>query len=478
MSSKRWMCRLVLVGMTYEAAVFAQGFTTVVNFDVADGNGPLAGLVQGLDGNLYGTTAYGGSCTLSYLGCGTVFKMTPGGRLTTLHVFTGPDGANPYSGLALDSQGNLFGTTGSGGAGAQCTVSGGCGTVFEITPSGSLTTLYNFCSLENCADGYSPYGGLIEAQNQEFYGTTELGGASGNYGTVFKITSAGVLTTLHTFGGPPGPLASLVQATNGDIYGTTGLGGKNGNGTVFKMTPGGTLTIIHSFDGTDGDFASGGLVEGSGGILYGTTQLGGTSTNCSGGCGTVFGITLSGAFTSLHSFEQSDGFTPSAGLIRATDGNLYGSTVEGGYDYLCPGGCGTIFQITPGGVLTTLDSLTEFSQGSDIVAPLVQDTDGTFYGTCYVGGGDGAGTVFSVSTGLAAFVETLPGAGKAGAVVRILGTNLTGATSVTFNGTPAVFEVVRASEIAATIPSGATSGTVQVSTPSGTLLSNVPFEVR
>ncbi len=273
-------------------------------------------------------------------------------------------------------------------------------------------------------------------------------------------------------------------------------------GTVFKITPSGKLTTLHSFDLADGYAPQAGLVQGTDGNFYGTTLEGGpTNASCMyQSCGTVFKITPSGTLTTLYNFcSQSncaDGALPEAALVQGTDGNFYGTTPYGGANNNCffvqpsSDGCGTVFSITPSGVLTTLYNFCPQSGCADgyyPIAGLIQDTNGTFYGTTTLGGPaniscmnnsyDSCGTVFSLSVGLSPFVETLPASGKMGAAVKILGTNLTGATSATFNGTAATFTVVSASEITTTVPSGATTGTVQVVTPGGTLSSNAPFKV-
>jgi len=485
-SGKR-LVALFLLGAAAAIASRAQSFTTLVNFTWANGGDPYgSGLVQGVDGNLYGTTTYGGGCSFNDLGCGSVFKMTPDGTLTTLHFFTGPDGAFPYAGLFLARDGNFYGTTSAGGA--NCASSEYCGgTVFKITRAGDLTTLYNFCSQVNCADGSQPSSGLIQAMDGNLYGTTANGGQvscslAEGCGTVFSITTGGTLTTLYNFSGYVDPLGTLVQGPKGDLYGTTLLGGTFGFGMIFWLTQDGQQEkTLYSFCSqpscADGSFPAAGLILATDGNLYGTTEEGGNAAACDGGCGTIFRITPRGALTTLYSFAATDGFDPAGGLRQATDGNLYGTTVEGGYEYLCPGGCGTLFEITLGGALTTLYSITDFSEASDLGAPLVQATNGVFYGTSQAGGSDGAGTVFSLATGLGPFVKTISHSGAVGAFVRILGYNLTGTTSVTFNGTAAVFTVVSGSEITTTVPAGATTGTVEAVTPNGTLSSNVPFEV-
>ena len=377
-----------------------------------------------------------------------------------------------------------------GGAGDNCSDSLSCGTVFKITPSGTLTTLHSFCSESNCLDGSEPFDGLVQATNGEFYGTTYAGGAYG-YGTIFRMTPSGTLTTLYSFcpEGYPckdgyGPSAGLVQATNGYLYGTTSYDGANGNGgTIFKITPSGTLTTLYSFCSqagcTDGVSPYARLIQATNGDLYGTTVLGGANNN-----GTVFRITPSGTLSTLYSFcsqtKCTDGYYPSAELVQATDRNLYGTTVLGGAN-----NNGTVFRITPSGTLSTLYSFCSESgcvDGDTICGGLVQDTNGVLYGTTELGGAyvscyQGCGTVFSLSVGLGRFVETQTISGAVGATVKILGTGLTGTTSVTFNGTAATFTVVSGALITTTVPASASTGIVQVVTSSGTLSSNEPFHV-
>jgi len=326
----------------------------------------------------------------------------------------------------------------------------------------------------NSTDGNGP-AGLIQAANGDFFGMTETG-------TIFKIAPAGALTVLHNFdstnGGEPG---NLVQAINGDLYGTTTTGGAgtaclNGCGTIFKITLAGALTTIHNFNGQDGSLANG-LVQAANGDLYGTTYAGGNLCAQDQTCGTIFKITLAGVFTTLYNFSGTDGAFPEDSLVQGTDGYLYGTTYEGGSEY----SSGTIFRITPAGALTTLHRFEPTEAGGFPAAGLTQDTNGDFYGTTMDGVSgecqNGCGTVFGLSVGIAPFVKTLPTVGVAGSVVRILGTDLSGATSVTFNGIAAAFGVISPSQILALVPAGATTGKVQVITPSGTLLSNVGFVV-
>lgn len=458
--------------------------TTLASFDKLDGRDPgwpAAPFVQGTNGNFYGTTAAGGAHDE-----GTVFEMTPAGKISTLYSFCSQpkctDGAVPNAGLMQATNGNLYGTTNGGG-------SNDFGTIFQLTPAGKLTTLYNFCSQSGCSDGASPSAGLIQGSDGNFYGTTAAGGVSGG-GSVFKFTNAGVLTTLASFDGTNGKdpaFGSLIQATDGNFYGTTAQGGAyttcngSGCGTVFKMTPHGTLTTLYSFcaqtNCPDGLELFGGLVQGSDGNLFGTTGEGGAN-----GYGTVFKLTTAGTLTTLHSFDYyPDGAYPEAALIQGTDGNFYGTTANGGTN----GVAGTVFRITPSGTLTTLYDFCSKANCADGTGPfesVMQATNGKFYGTAFAGGASkncsgGCGTAFSLSMGLGPFVETRLTAGKVGSHVIILGNNLTSATAVNFNGAPAVFAVRSATEITATVPAGATTGFVTVTTPGGTLTSNQTFRV-
>jgi uncharacterized repeat protein (TIGR03803 family) len=455
-------------------ALPAQTFTTLFGFDGGTGLTPLGSLVQGINGDGYGTT-YGGGAK----GHGTVYKITPNGRLVTVYSFCSEsgcaDGAYPYGGLVQGATGNFYGTTYEGGGACDC------GTVFEITPAGTLTTLHKFAG----TDGAYPYAALVLATNGYLYGTTEYGGAycgPTGCGTVFKLSPDGTFTTLHSFCAESGckdgehPYAGLVQAVNEDGYGTTTGGGATGHGTVFKITGAGTLTTLYSFTGgADGGDPVGGLIQAANGEFYGTTEYGGA--NCApAGCGTVFKITQNGTLSTLYSFCAKTGCTdgngPVARLVQATNGDFYGTTTVGGAN-----DDGTIFEITGTGTLTPLYSFTGGTDGDNPVAGLVQATNGEFYGTASVGGASGDGTIFTLAVGLGPFVETLPTSGDVGGAITILGSDLTGATSVSFNGTPAVFDVVSATEITTTVPSAATTGTVQVVTPTGTLSSNVTFRV-
>jgi len=462
-----------------QASLSVVTFNTLANFDGTNGGNPFSTLVQGIDGNFYGTTAFGGANN-----SGTVFKVTPSGTVTTLHNFcsqTGcTDGANPGQ-LVQATDGDFYGTAGGG--------------IFKITPSGTLTTLYTFCALPNCADGADP-NGLVQATDGNLYGTTNGGGNNNNAGVVFKITRDGALTTLYDFCSQPNctdgsfPAAPMIQATDGNLYGTTQSGGTMGSGTVFKITLDGALTILHNFDFADGGLLQSPVVQATNGKLYGTSTSGGANCgnfSCAGG--TVFEVTPAGAFTLLYSFCAQTGCTDGsggqAGLIQATDGNLYGATAQGGTHSGCSlvPSCGTLFKITPGGTLTTLHNF-DGTDGSYPAVSLIQGTNGTLYGVATADATSnsacaaGCGTVFALSVGLGPFVETLPTIGEVGEAVRILGTDLTGATSVRFNGKAAEFNVVSPTEIVTRVPDDAKTGFVTVMTPSGTLKSNMKFHVR
>ncbi len=441
------------------AASQAQTFTNLSSFNGTDGASPRnVALAQGLDGNLYGTTSLGGANNH-----GTVFRVTTWGELTTMHSFLGTDGSDPWAGLVLAANGSFYGTANRGGSSTYT------GTLFKMTPDGTLTTLVRFNRTTN---GEYPTTGLVQADNGSLYGTTPQGGAYPYGGTIFKLTLAGALTTLYNFPGSPDgfrPLGALVQATDGNFYGTTYQGGAVNYGTVFKMTASGELTTLYRFTGgTDGAAPSGALVQATDGNFYGTTTYKGDAF-C--GCGTVFKMTPNGTLTTLYSFTGLDGNRPEGGLVQATDGNVYGTTYQGGTkDW------GTIFRITLSGTLTTLHSFS----GRDGLNPssgVFQATDGNLYGVTESGGSSGDGAVFELSLGLGPFVMTLPTFGNVASAVKILGTNMNSATSVTFNGVPATFRVVSPTEITTNVPAGANTGTVQVVTPAGTLSSNVAFQV-
>ncbi len=474
----------------------AQTLSTLYSFcsqaNCADGGRPTAGLVQATDGNFYGTTVSGGTH-----GVGTVFKSNSTGTLATLHSFNDTDGLNPFAGLVQATDGNFYGTTVTGG-------NINLGNIFKMTPSGTVSQVYSFCSQQGCPDGANPWGGLVQGADGSFYGVAQ-GGGNGNCsgisgigcGVVFKVTPSGTLTVLHAFAGPEGadPYAGLTLGADGNFYGTTQHGGSGNNniciensglgcGTIFKITSSGTLTTIYNFcsqtNCVDGYGPQGALVQGTDGNFYGTAHWGGNMQG--NGNGTIFRISPSGGLTTLHSFAgyPMDGAYPIGGLIQGTDGNFYGTTSSAGSHFTG----GTIYQMTPSGAVNTLYSfcaLQNCNDGSSPYDALLQATDGNFYGTTSMGGngcnGGFCGTVFKLSLGLSPFLNLQPTSGGFDTPVTILGSNLTGATGVTFNGTPATFNVIAPAEITTSVPAGATTGTVQVTTPGGTLNSNTVFQV-
>jgi uncharacterized repeat protein (TIGR03803 family) len=497
--SKKSFAVFVLCAATTVASP-AQTFTTLFSFDGTNGETPEYGLlIQGTDGNLYGTTTYGGDNIGNNEG--TVFKITTSGQLTTLYSFCVQtyctDGANPTAGVVQGTNGNFYGTTSQGGVNLGSSV-------FEVTPEGQFSSLYSFCPNSNCSGGTQVFAGLVQAPNRNFYGTASLGGTGcggRGCGTVFEITPEGFSATLYSLCSQPGCTDgedapwSLMQAANGNFYGTTPIGGAfsssalcpDGCGTIFEITPAGKLTTLYNFcaqtNCTDGFDPTGTLIQATNGNFYGTTFQGGANNR-----GTVFEITQAGKLTTLYSFcsrpNCTDGEIPyNAGLVQATDGNFYGVAGSGG-----DAGRGTIFKITPAGRFTRLYTFCAqpgCSDGANPFGGLVQATNGTFYGTTSEGGisttcvpQGGCGTIFSLSVGLGPFIETRHTSGQIGASVVVLGNDLTGATAASFNGTAATFTVVSDTEIKTAVPAGATTGTVQVTTASGgTLNSNVAFRV-
>ncbi len=333
--------------------------------------------------------------------------MTPSGALTSLHSFTGPygDGETPLGALASGGDGNFYGVTSGTSPNGNPAIPG---TVFQISPAGIFKTLYTFSGGN---DGGYPLAGLVRGADGPFYGTTSYGGTSGyhmNNGTVFSLTTNGTLTTLVSFGALTGgtaqnfdngdvPHAELLQGADGNFYGTTEYGGTlSSEGTVFKITTSGILTSLYSFTGPDGEYPTGALVQGSDGNFYGTTRQGGPGYNGYGpsGNGTVFKINSQGALSTLYSFTGgSDGSAPVGGLIQGADGNFYGATVYGGLD-----NAGTIFQVAPSGALTTLLAFSG-TNGSYPSTGLAQGNDGNLYGTTLEGGAASVtgGTVFSLT---------------------------------------------------------------------------------
>jgi len=362
---------LVLSGWAFNAR--AQTLTNLRSFTPTDGFGPHS-LLQGRDGNFYGTAGSGGNLNLNNgSGWGTVFRITPTGLLTNLHSFILTDGGEPNL-LVQGSDGNFYGTT-------YTNTPGGLGTVFKMTSTGSITTLWLFGLNPGIDSAAShPVAGLVQGADGNFYGTTSAGGANGD-GIVFRITPTGTLTNLHNFNGADGANSqwgSLVPGNDGNFYGVTSGGGTNSQGNIYRISPTGNFTNLYSFSGTDGQFPEAGLVLGSDGNFYGITSSGGTNNG-----GTIFRMTPTGVLTNLHLFAGvTDGHTPTA-LVQGSDGNFYGTTRQGGGSTHCFDGCGTIFRITPSGTFTNLCSIDATNVASPVVG-FVQGSDGNFYGTAFL----------------------------------------------------------------------------------------------
>jgi len=379
----------------------------------------------------------------------------------------------PYGGLTLGTDGLFYGTrVGNPPLGSDQ------GTLFAITAAGELTDLYNFVGGSN---GGGPIGAPTQGVDGNLYGTTASGGLCSaiaqGCGTVYKSTRSG-FSTLHQFDLADGywPEATLIQATDGNFYGTTPYGGPNNCfngfncGNVFKIAPSGKLTVLYNFtfDATTGFTPYAPLVQGADGNFYGTTagdEVAGDSY------GSVFKLTPSGNFTTLHNFSYADATLALAGLVEGSDGKFYGMTTG------CDGtGWGSIYRISPHGRFSVLYNF----DGSTAGCPtsLVQHTNGILYGEAEYGGTFNQGVIFSFNLGLRPFVRLLSTSGKVGKTVGILGQGFRKATGVSFNGTPATFRVEASSSyLAAIVPVGATTGFVTVTTPSGTLTSNQEFRV-
>ena len=403
-------CVLAIVLFAPIGAANARGFKLLYNFcsqqNCTDGKWPYAQVIADGQGNLFGTTGAGGEANCKLYGCGTVFEVAADGTETVLHAFTSnPDGSGPRGGVIMDAAGNLYGTTAVGG-GDGCGGAGyGCGTIFKVTPGGKESVLYDFAG--GASDGAYPSAGLVADRAGNFYGTTPDGGGGtqcivqfGGCGAIFKYATDGTETMLYGFsGGKDGAdvEAGLILDRKGNLFGTAAAGGLLSNcsqglspgcGVVFKLTPDGKEKTLYAFKGgNDGWGPIASLVEDKGGNLYGTTQAGGSTTACNGvGCGIVFKIAPDGTETILHDFTGgSDGQNPAAGMIADGRGNLYGTT-QG--EYYAAGHAapqtqnyGTVFKIAPDGTFRVLYTFTGGTNGANPVANLAKGPNGILYGT-------------------------------------------------------------------------------------------------
>jgi uncharacterized repeat protein (TIGR03803 family) len=381
-------CGLAMALILPLGSAQAQTETVLYSFQGGnDGAMPSAGLLMDTSGNLYGSTYMGGGsgCDLE-LGCGTVFELPSGGSETVLHAFAGsPDGAWPSAAVIADKAGNLYGTTSQGGTDND-------GTVFEVSAGGTETVLESLAGKK----GADPAAPLIADKKGNLYGTTSAGGAH-HAGTVFRIAPDGKENVLYSFtGGTDGaaPIAGLLADEAGNLYGTTSAGGADNHGTVFEVAPDGSETVLYSFTGEkDGGYPAAGLIADAAGNLYGTTETGGA-----GHIGTVFELATDGTESVLHSFsyKNDDGEYPWASLVMDSAGDLFGTTKGGGkYD------SGAVFEVAADGTETVMHSFAGGSDGADPVAPLIIDTAGNLYGTTELGGTGtcpgGCGTIFEIT---------------------------------------------------------------------------------
>ena len=363
------------------------------------GKNPNGDLLQSTDGNFYGMTTYGGTYTY-----GSIFKVTAAGVITVLHQLNyATDGANPYGELITGADGNFYGMTSVGGT-------NGYGTIFKITPTGTFTVIKHLIS----ADGTNPRGHLVIGADGNFYGATYSGGANG-YGTIFKMTTTGTLTVLHSLSSAADGAncyGSLVKGTDNNFYGTTNGGGTSGQGTIFKITPAGVYTVLRQMNSsTDGGHSQSDLIQATDGNFYSMAQSGGTNN-----LGTIFKISSTGTFTLLRSLASVDGSGPYGSLLQGTDGNFYGMTSGGGAN-----SGGTVFKITPTGTLTVLHSLLSTADGSSPRGSLAKGTDGNYYGMTYIGGSNFFGTLFKTTpTGTFTVLSQFNGAAQGNAPYETL----------------------------------------------------------
>ena len=459
---------LALTGMLASAS--AQTYTTLYTWpeDTRNDTGVgLAGIMtQGRDGNIYGTIGDDNSTA-----AGSAFKMTPSGTFTQIYSFCSlskcADGSQPWGGLSLGMDGNLYGTTTGGGSLSS-------GTAFQLTPAGALTTVWNF---DNGTDGGVPWYPLLQGLDGNFYGVsnTQYGG---DYGAFFKLVPTAtppykesVLVDFNYTNGNDSNLPT--QGTDGNFYGSSLSGGSKGLGVVYKITAAGAITVLHNFTGypSDGTDPIGAMVQGNDGAFYGVTWEGGSSN-----LGTIFKITSSGTYTLLHNFVgwPGDGAYPRSGLILGSDGNLYGTALNGG-----SANDGAIYKVNSSGQVTVLYSLCSqknCTDGFSPVIPLLQYTNGKFYGSTS-GNSLGGSYFYSLDLGLAPFVKLVNWAGKVGNTVELLGQGFTGTTGVSFDGIPATFKNLSDTYMTATVPAGALTGTVTVTTFTGSMASNRAFLV-
>jgi uncharacterized repeat protein (TIGR03803 family) len=420
-------------------------FSVLGGTNNVNGIEPTAPPVQGMDGNFYGTTNQGGNikiCTYNYGGCGVVYRITPSGKFKVIHTFDQTNGANPTDPLVLGTDGNFYGTTELGGTFGK--IFENSGVVFKITPAGKYTVLYVFCSQTNCTDGANPLDGLVQATDGNFYGTTEYGGTgTGGFrqGVVFKITPAGKLTVLYNFCSlasckdGSNPYGGLVQATDGNFYGTTIAGGANNFGTIFQITPKGKHTLLHSFENTTGALFGQEpevtLIQNTNGILYGDTYAGGTAV---GGLGVFYSFDISlKPFVSMVNWYGAIGQTieilgqglkeTTAVSFNGTAATTFTAVSDTYLTAVVPAGTtpGLVTVTTPGGTLTSnrkfrvVPSIVSFSPTSGTVGTQVTINGTSFTGATKVTFGGVKATSFTVNSDTM-ITATVPTGAKTGKI--------------------------------------------------------------
>lgn len=445
----------VMLTLAWGAAEPAAALTVLHDFNLTDGKGtPFTGvLAQGRDGNLYGTTEEGGTHKV-----GVAFRLTPSGEFTKLHDFKGTDGSGPEGGLTLGRDGNFYGATRTGGAARG-------GTVFKMTPAGVVTVLHHFLTAE--LDGCSPTSPPIQASDRNLYGTTFWCGTFDG-GTVYKITPDGAFSVLHSFGGAgdldTNPFGSLIQGTDGALYGAASDENSSQYGSVFKITTSGVFSTVYRFNSQTVPYR---LIQGTDGNLYGTTAA----------SASVFKLTLAGAFTILHSFYDraldDAAYFPYGGLVQGSDGNFYGAAVPGSGVF----DGGVLFRITPGGEYTVQARFDRANDGAGPFATPFLHTNGKIYGLTVAGGPNGFGTVYQLDVGAPSFIRAVPGTAKVGQTIGLLGAVRDPAT-VTFNGLDAPLSGTGANYHTAVVPAGAATGLIEVMSPAGTAQTLKPFQQR
>jgi len=455
---------LLSILLAVSAPASAQNYTVLHDFNSNSGpNDPFFSIIaQGRDGAMYTTSQQGFTG-----GQGDVFKITPQGKLTVLHEFTGPDGEIPIGGLTLATNGKFYGTTSSGG-------DFGFGTIFSITAEGTLKKLYSF---RDKKDGSVPQAAPIEGEDGDFYGVSSsctglgennscLTENANKFGAVYKITAKGKFTVLHTFNGRDGgnPIGHLLQASDGKFYGTTLDGGAHNLGVIFRISSSGEFKVLFNFDSRFGAGPFAALTQGSDGDLYGVTS--------GENGGTVFKLGCNGVKI-LHNFAGGEnGTNPVGGLVQATDGKFYGTNNIGPLDFVG----GVIFRINPAGAFATLHKF-DFTSGGSAQTTILQHTNGLLYGETCCGGSFGVGVFYRLNAHLRPFASFLPASGHFRSTIEILGQGFKGTTRVSFNGKRAAFKVISDTFVSANVPPGATTGFVTVTTANGTLTSNKKFVV-